>query len=1073
MEIRGEKRSREWTSQELRSERRAPANRMSGAPTMSSVGGMFGQKSLTDIVKGIRATKRDTGLFISACIAEIKTEISSTDPKVKATALQKLTFLQMMGYDMSFASFATIEVMSNVRFAHKRVGYLAASQGFSQNTEVVLLTTNLLKKELRGAVGGGMSGVYEAGLAVNCLSNIVTEDLARELLPDLTNLLSHPQQYIQKKAVLCMFKLFVKYPQGLRLTFSRIQQCLDDSNPSVVSCAVNVITELSDKNPKNYLPLAPSFFNLLTSSSNNWMLIKVVKLLGSLVAEEPRLARKLLDPLAEIVKTTQAKSLLYEAVYTITLCLPYCRKADGSMPASVPAIVELCARTLRSFVEDADQNLKYLGLVGFASLMSSHPKVLSTPDYRPLILACLSDDDITIRSRSLDLLGGMATRKNLIELVNQLLKHVDQAVGSYKSDLVEKIIEICSAEKYAHLQDFAWYLDVLVYFGHTIGIERSGQIVARQIVDVALRVLPVRLHAVKKMMEVLDRALRCRNRFGRRENILEASRKDPDIRHETCGFVLADVLPAAAWIVGEYSSLIPAAAASGAPGSKNESVRRNFQSSPYHSTIVYLTCPLNSSDVPFSSQTVFVQSAMKVFVSAYSDPKCVQDEVSACKSTLDANLAVYTESPSPEVKERALSFQYLLARHGLVVENSFCRQKDRATIGVAPFHKEGSASGVMGDLLLLTSAGDPKGCFDTLTAEGRNPSILDESKEDLGVTTIPIDRTTSTIALRYTLVSEPMKPVSAKAQKKKSQTPPKALRVTTDDGIDFVSFDGILGVVSTKEFALRCQDANFEAVSFTQQHFPQAPTRRSDSFMDDQTSNSAITISASSFQLNGDAGLRFEDESPLKIHEPRSRAHKQNDPFYLDVDSNTGSSTGAALVNQPGKFGSILLTDSNEESKAQRKKKKHKKKNETRKRNASTSAQSGVQRSTSESAQAAMGEGTGQYFTVYRSDDDDCEEEEVEEGILRKMAGDKEFEGLRKIDLSAAATVEEEEEVAAAAPVLQNGFPEKSYAAKVEKASKRKGGDREKTKKKKSKKKSKDHRHNYGNTMDLLDLGGP
>jgi hypothetical protein len=69
--------------------------------------------------------------------------------------------------------------------------------------------------------------------------------------------------------------------------------------------------------------------------------------------------------------------------------------------------------------------------------------------------------------------------------------------------------------------------------------------------------------------------------------------------------------------------------------------------------------------------------------------------------------------------------------------------------------------------------------------------------------------------------------------------------------------------------------------------------------------------------------------------------------------------------------------------------------------------------------------------------------------------------------------VEEEEEVAAAAPVLQNGFPEKSYAAKVEKASKRKGGDREKTKKKKSKKKSKDHRHNYGNTMDLLDLGGP
>jgi AP-3 complex subunit delta-1 len=124
-----------------------------------------------------------------------------------------------------------------------------------------------------------MQGVYEAGLAINCISNIVTEDLARDLLPELTNLTSHPQPYLRKKAVLCLFKLFVKYPQGLRLTFDRIEQSLSDTSPSVCSCAVNVITELSDKNPKNYLPLAPAFFSLLTGSSNNWMLIKCVKLL--------------------------------------------------------------------------------------------------------------------------------------------------------------------------------------------------------------------------------------------------------------------------------------------------------------------------------------------------------------------------------------------------------------------------------------------------------------------------------------------------------------------------------------------------------------------------------------------------------------------------------------------------------------------------------------------------------------------------------------------------------------------------------------------------------------------------
>ena len=48
----------------------------------------------------------------------------------------------------------------------------------------------------------------------------------------------------------------------------------------VQSAAVNVICELARKNPKNYLSLAPLFFKLMTSSTNNWMLIKIIKLVS-------------------------------------------------------------------------------------------------------------------------------------------------------------------------------------------------------------------------------------------------------------------------------------------------------------------------------------------------------------------------------------------------------------------------------------------------------------------------------------------------------------------------------------------------------------------------------------------------------------------------------------------------------------------------------------------------------------------------------------------------------------------------------------------------------------------------
>ena len=63
--------------------------------------------------------------------------------------------LQMLGYDTSWAAFNIIEVMSNSRFTCKRIGYLAATQSFSEDTDVIMLCTNLIRKVGRG-VGQGV-----------------------------------------------------------------------------------------------------------------------------------------------------------------------------------------------------------------------------------------------------------------------------------------------------------------------------------------------------------------------------------------------------------------------------------------------------------------------------------------------------------------------------------------------------------------------------------------------------------------------------------------------------------------------------------------------------------------------------------------------------------------------------------------------------------------------------------------------------------------------------------------------------------------------------------------------------
>lgn len=248
------------------------------------------QKTLSDLIKGIRGNKLATSEFISTEVTCIKAEIRSSDPFIKAEGIRKLTYLQMLGYDISWAAFTIIEVMSFPRFAHKQMGYLAANQSFNESTDLILLATNLFKKEL--AISDN-SNQYEVGLALNSISNVVTAELGRDCLSDVANLINNSRPYLRKRAVLALYKLYIKYPAGLRLTFNLIKDRLDDEDSSVVSTAVSVVCELANRNPQNYLALAPKFFKLLTTSSNNWLLIKLVKLFGLLVSEEPRLARKL------------------------------------------------------------------------------------------------------------------------------------------------------------------------------------------------------------------------------------------------------------------------------------------------------------------------------------------------------------------------------------------------------------------------------------------------------------------------------------------------------------------------------------------------------------------------------------------------------------------------------------------------------------------------------------------------------------------------------------------------------------------------------------------------------------
>lgn len=112
------------------------------------------------------------------------------------------------------------------------------------------------------------------------LPHIITSSLALSLLSDLLPRLSHSDPSIRKKTVVALYRLALVYPDTLRPAWPKIKEMLldDHEDSSVTAAIINVVCELGWRRPQDFLPLAPRLFDLLVDGGNNWMAIKIIKL---------------------------------------------------------------------------------------------------------------------------------------------------------------------------------------------------------------------------------------------------------------------------------------------------------------------------------------------------------------------------------------------------------------------------------------------------------------------------------------------------------------------------------------------------------------------------------------------------------------------------------------------------------------------------------------------------------------------------------------------------------------------------------------------------------------------------
>ncbi|XP_020588457.1 AP-3 complex subunit delta [Phalaenopsis equestris] len=484
----------------------------SGGFAPSLVDSLF-QRSLDDMIKALRSAPGGESSLIHRLLAEIRREIRSTDSDTKFLALQKLTYLSSLYFlDMSWAAFHALELLPSSVPAFKRSAYLCASLSFHHSsTELLPLATHQLRKDLQSPNPSVSSPALHL-LALSC-----SPDLALHLSNDLLSLLSSPRAavHVRCRAVSTSLPVLRLTPDFARTFLPKLVEALSPSSP-LLSAAAGVFCELvSSGDPRPYLPLAPDFHRILLECRNNWVLIKIIKIFARLIVLEPRLTRKLVDPICELMRRSPAKSLVFE-------CL---RLVFSSFPDEETAL-RLAVEKVKEFVaSDDDPNLRFLGLHGLAMLGPGQSWVVE--ESREAIVKSLADPDPNIRHEALQLIMSMVFENNVVEISSILINHALMSDPEFSNVILEAILVTCSRNFYELVMDFDWYVSLLAEMVKNPHF-MEGEEVERQLIDIGLRVKEARSELVRVARVLLIDPALLGNQF------------------------LYRVLSAAAWILGEY-----------------------------------------------------------------------------------------------------------------------------------------------------------------------------------------------------------------------------------------------------------------------------------------------------------------------------------------------------------------------------------------------------------------------------------------------------------------------------------------------------------------------------------------
>ena len=142
---------------------------------------------LTDFIASLRLSDsiEHERFLVASEQADMRSYIRECDPTLRPRIVAKLVFLSTIGENVAYGQMEVLTLMSHDLFSYKRIGYMAASVILDESSEIAVLITHTILKDLQNT-----SDFRIQCLALGLLANIGSTEMCQSVSTEVKKIIS-------------------------------------------------------------------------------------------------------------------------------------------------------------------------------------------------------------------------------------------------------------------------------------------------------------------------------------------------------------------------------------------------------------------------------------------------------------------------------------------------------------------------------------------------------------------------------------------------------------------------------------------------------------------------------------------------------------------------------------------------------------------------------------------------------------------------------------------------------------------------------------------------------------------